>query len=135
MFVFGTSENAGDGGWVLTLYSLITIFLCSRVVARVIDGASYDKLLFIIFDQNMEQMRDYIMDDLQRSATYIKAQGMYTHKDKEMIFLVVNRKEVKSVQKMIHKIDEKAFVVVTDAYDTYGEGFKPFPKEDMIEAE
>lgn len=134
-FGFGTSENAGDGGWVLTLYSLITIFLCSRVVARVIDGASYDKLLFIISDHNLKELRDYIMDDLERSATYIKAKGMYTDKEKEMIFLVVNRKEVKSVQQKIHKIDEKAFVVVTDAYDTFGEGFKQFPKEGAIEAE
>ena len=134
-FGFGTSENAGDGGWVLTLYSLITIFLCSRVVARVIDGASYDKLLFIISDRNLKEFRDYIMDDLERSATYIKAKGMYTDKEKEMIFLVVNRKEVKQVQRKIHAIDEKAFVVVTDAYDTYGEGFKAFPKEGTIEAE
>ena len=134
-FGFGTSENAGEGGWVLTLYSLITIFLCSRVVARVIDGASYDKLLFIISDKNLIEFRDYIMDDLERSATYIKAKGMYTHKEKEMIFLVVNRKEVKRVQQKIHTIDEKAFVVVTDAYDTYGEGFKQFPKEDAIQAE
>ena len=134
-FGFGTGENAGDGGWVLTLYSLITIFLCSRVVARVIDGASYDKLLFIISDRNLVELRDYIMDDLERSATYIKAKGMYTDKEKEMIFLVVNRKEVKRVQKKIHQIDDKAFVVVTDAYDTFGEGFKPFPKEGEIEAE
>ena len=134
-FGFGTGENAGDGGWVLTLYSLITIFLCSRVVARVIDGASYDKLLFIISDKNLVEFRDYIMDELERSATYIKAKGMYTDKEKEMIFLVVNRKEVKAVQQKIHQIDEKAFVVVTDAYDTFGEGFKAFPKEGTIEAE
>lgn len=133
-FGFGTGEVAG-GGWVLTLYSLITIFLCSRVVARVIDGASYDKLLFIISERNLDELRDYIMDDLERSATYLKAKGMYTDTEKEMIFLVVNRKEVKQVQRKIHQIDERAFVVVTDAYDTFGEGFKQFPKEGTIEAE
>ena len=134
-FGFGIDENAGEGGWVLTLYSIINIFLCSRVVARVIDGASYDKLLFIISDGKMQEFRDYVMVELDRSATYIKAKGMYTDQEKEMIFLVVNRKEVKNVQKRIHQIDEKAFVVVTDAYDTYGEGFKAFPKEGTIEAE
>ena len=134
-FGFGIDENPQEGGWVLTLYSLINIFLCSRVVARVIDGASYDKLLFIISDKDMNEFRDYVMDDLERSATYIKATGMYTHKEKQMIFLVVNRKEVKQVQRVIHSIDERAFVVVTDAYDTFGEGFKEFPKEGAIEAE
>ena len=133
-FGFGTSENAGDGGWVLTLYSLITIFLCSRVVARVIDGASYDKLLFIISDKK-EELKEFITKDLERSATLIKAKGMYSEKDKHMIFLVVNRKEVKAVQHKIHQIDDRAFFVVTDAYDTFGEGFKSFPKEGTIQAE
>ena len=132
-FGFGTGEAAGDG-WVLTLYSLITIFLCSRVVARVIDGASYDKLLFIISDKK-EELKEYIINDLSRSATYIRAKGMYTDEDKHMMFLVVNRKEVKQVQRAIHKIDERAFFVVTDAYETYGEGFKSAPKEGTIQAE
>ena len=43
-FGLGTGE-AGEKGWVLTLYSLITIFTTSRVIAYVLDGASYDKLL------------------------------------------------------------------------------------------
>lgn len=132
-FGYGTAESSG-GGWVLTLYSLIIIFLCSRVVARVIDGASYDKLLFIISDKR-EELKDFIINDLSRSATYIKAKGMYSDKDKHMIFLVVNRKEVKTVQRAIHNIDERAFFVVTDAYDTFGEGFKSVPKEGTIEAE
>lgn len=115
-FGFGIEETGGHG-WVLTLYSLINIFLCSRVVARVIDGASYDKLLFIISDKK-EELKSFIIDEMERSATYIKARGMYTDKDKHMIFLVVNRKEVKMVQQKIHQIDKRAFFVVTDAYET-----------------
>jgi uncharacterized membrane-anchored protein YitT (DUF2179 family) len=59
-FGLGTGDSSGSG-WVLTLYSLITIFICSRVVARVIDGASYDKLLFIISDEN-EKLRTFILE-------------------------------------------------------------------------
>ena len=132
-FGFGIEETGGHG-WVLTLYSLINIFLCSRVVARVIDGASYDKLLFIISDKK-EELKKYIIEDMERSATYLKARGMYTDMDKHMIFLVVNRKEVKMLQKKIHQIDERAFFVVTDAYETYGEGFKAIPKEGTIQVE
>ena len=50
----------------------------------------------------------------------------------EMIFLVVSRREVALVQRKVKAIDPKAFLVVTDAYDTYGEGFKSFPEGDTI---
>ena len=127
-------EEVTHSGWMLTLYSLITIYITSRVVAYMLDGASYDKLLFIICD-NREGMKKFIIDEMERSATYIKASGMYTDAPRDMIFLVVSRKEVHQVQRKIKEIDEKAFVVVTDAYDTYGEGFKPLPEKDEIQAE
>jgi uncharacterized membrane-anchored protein YitT (DUF2179 family) len=57
---------------------------------------------------------------------------MYTKEDKEMIFLVISRREVALVQRQVKRIDPKAFLVVTDAYDTYGEGFKPFPEADAL---
>ena len=132
-FGLGTGESSGSG-WVLTLYSLITIFLASRVVARVIDGASYDKLLFIISDEN-EKLRTFILEDMERSATFIKARGMYSEEEKDMIFLVVDRKEVHAVQRKVQAIDPKAFFVVTGAYDTYGEGFKPFSEAGEIQAQ
>ncbi len=127
-------EQASGEGWMLTLYSLIIIYINSRVVAYMLDGASYDKLLFIISD-NTEALKQFILHDLDRSATYIKSRGMYTDHDRDMIFLVVSRKEVRQVQHKIREIDHKAFVVVTDAYDTYGEGFKPLPDTDAIQAE
>ena len=124
-------ENGESGGWLLSLYSLICIYVSSRVIDYAIDGASYDKLLFIISKEN-EKLRHFIINDLERGATFLKASGMYTKEDKEMIFLVVSRREVALVQRKVKTIDPKAFLVVTDAYDTYGEGFKPFPEVDSI---
>ncbi|MBQ3536136.1 MAG: YitT family protein [Alistipes sp.] len=129
---FGIGIDGGEaGGWLLSLYSLICIFVSSRVIDYVIDGASYDKLLFIISNEN-DKLRNFIIHDLERGATFLKASGMYTKEDKEMIFLVVSRREVALVQRKVKSIDPKAFLVVTDAYDTYGEGFKAFPEVDTI---
>lgn len=132
-FGLGTGD-AGQGGWMLTLYSLITIYITSRVIAYLLNGASYDKLLFIISDHH-EQLKRFIIEDLDRSATYIKSKGMYTDALRDMIFLVVSRKEVRLVQHKIKEIDPSAFVVVTDAYETFGEGFKQFPDKNEIHAE
>lgn len=131
-FGIGVEGEAEAGGWLLSLYSLICIFVASRVIDYIIDGASYDKLLFIISNNHSEELREYIIKDMDRSATYIKASGMYTGNEKEMIFLVISRREVAQVQRKIKEIDPLAFLVVTDAYDTYGEGFKPFPEKEAL---
>lgn len=132
---FGFGHNGVGSGWLLSLYSLIAIYIASRVVAYVLDGASYDKLIFIISDVRQEELKDFIINGLERSATYIKAKGMYTEVDKDMIFLVISRNQVHAVQHKIKEIDPKAFVVVTDAYNTYGEGFKAFPDAKDLAAE
>ena len=131
----GADREAVEGGsWLLSFYSLITIYVSSRVLAYVIDGASYDKLLFIISENHHAELRDFIIEDMDRSGTYIKGKGMYTDQDREMIFVVVSRKEVHLVQNKVREIDPKAFMVVTDAYETFGEGFKQFPDKDPIQA-
>ncbi len=132
-FGLGTGEAASNG-WMLTLYSLITIYITSRVIAYLLNGATYDKLLFIISDHH-QALKRFIIEDLDRSATYIKSKGMYTDASRDMIFLVVSRKEVHLVQHKIKEIDPAAFVVVTDAYETFGEGFKQFPDKNEIHAE
>ena len=76
-------------GWLLTIYSLVIIYASSRMLAYVLDGASYDKLLFIITDQHAE-MKEFIINELDRSATYIRSRGMYTDAERDMIFLVVS---------------------------------------------
>lgn len=132
-FGLGTGD-ASSNGWMLTLYSLITIYISSRVVAYLLDGASYDKLLFIISDHH-EEIKHFIINDMERGATYLKGKGMFTDKSRDVIFLVISRKEVHLVQNRIREIDPRAFVVVTDAYETFGEGFKQFPDKNQIQAE
>lgn len=111
--------------WKLPLYSLISIFVCARAIDYVLEGASYDKLLFIISEKK-EELKQYILVDMERGGTYIKSSGMYTGNDKDMIFLVISRREIAAVKEKIRALDPMAFVVVVDAYETYGDGFKPF---------
>ena len=129
---FGTEGN-GMEGFMLSFYSLIAIYVSSRILAFMLDGASYDRIIFIITSQHNEEFRRYILEDLERSGTYIKSSGMYTNAEKEMIFLVVPRHELVKVQRAIKDYDPSAFMVVANAYNTYGEGFKPMPEKHELE--
>ncbi len=134
-FGVGNAEDTGGPSWHLSLYSLIAIYVTSRVIAYVINGAKDDKLIFVISDQELHGLHQFILNDLDRTATCIKSSGLYTGKDKEMLFLVVSHKEVTSVKHAIKESDPLAFVVVTDAYDTFGEGWKQLPSSGEIQPE
>ena len=60
---------------------------------------------------------------------------VYTNVDKEMLFLVVSYKEVVGIKQKIREVDPKAFVVVTDAYDAFGEGWKELPMAGEVQPE
>ena len=134
-FGLGSREMPEEPSVYLSLYSLIAIFICSRVIAYMITGAKNDKLIFVISDKELSDLHKYILKDLDRTATCIKSSGLYTKEEKEMIFLVVSYKEVAGVKATIKLADPRAFVVVTDAYDTFGEGWKQLPSPNEIEPE
>lgn len=134
-FGIGSQAPADPDGCLLSFYSLIAIYVSSRVIARVIAGNKDDKLLFIISEKPIPELKKYILEDLERTATRIRSKGLYSDGDKEMLFLVIHNKEVPGVRDAIRDADPNAFVVVTDAYDTFGEGWKPLPKSGEITPE
>lgn len=134
LLVIGFGIGGGEPqGWQLSFYSLIAIYVSSRILAFMLDGASYDRIIFIITSHHNEEFRRYILEEMDRSGTYIKTSGMYTNDEKEMIFLVVPRRELVKVQRAIKDYDPKAFMVVANAYNTFGEGFKPMPEKHELE--
>lgn len=113
------------GDWTLPLYSLISLFITSKVIDIIIDGTSTDKLLFIISDKH-EEIRTYIIDELGRGGTYLKASGMYTKSDKMVIFVVVSRNQLPLVKDVIKSLDSNAFLTIVNAHEIVGDGFKSF---------
>lgn len=111
--------------WLVPLYSLVTIFVCTKVIDFVIEGGSGDKLLFILSKEN-DAIRSFIITELERGGTFIKAAGMYTNAPKEMIFVVISRREMTLVEEFVHRCDPEAFMVVVNAHETLGDGFRRF---------
>ncbi len=115
------------GNWKLPLYALVCVFVTTKVIDYIVDGGSSDKLLFIISDKH-DELREYILNDLSRGGTYIKSEGMYTQNRKDMIFLAIPRQEMVAVQSCIKKVDPEVFMVVVNAHETLGSGFRSIDK-------
>jgi uncharacterized membrane-anchored protein YitT (DUF2179 family) len=109
--------------WKIPLYSWIVIFITGKVVDLFLQGISYEKTLFIISDK-YEEIRNKIINDLNRGGTYMSGKGMYQGNEKTIIFTVVNRRELSMLKDYIYEIDNNAFLTVFDANEIIGEGFK-----------
>jgi uncharacterized membrane-anchored protein YitT (DUF2179 family) len=109
--------------WRIPLYSLIVIFITGKVVDVILEGMSYDKVLFIVSDKTQE-IRDKIVNDLNRGGTLVNGEGMYSGKEKSIVFTAVTRREMSMLQEFIHQIDPNAFVTVLNSNEILGNGFK-----------
>ena len=112
-FAFGTQK---------ALYSGVSLFLTSYLIDMLQEGVASSRLFFII-SPKADKIAQRIMDELERGATALNGKGMYTASETNVIFSVVNKREVHVVKKIIHDEDPNAFVVLTVANETMGEGF------------
>ncbi|MCE1201977.1 MAG: YitT family protein [Bacteroidia bacterium] len=110
--------------WAIPLYSLLAIFMMGQIIDLVMQGLRYDKLILLISDRQSE-ITNYIIKDLQRGGTLIKAAGMYAGVERQMIYVVLNRREVALLQEFTARTDPGAFLTVLDADEILGEGFMP----------
>lgn len=107
----------------LAMYALISLFVTSRVIDLVQEGLSNSKAALII-SADTELIAAKILRDLDRGATVLTGKGAYTGEAREMVLTVVSQSEVPRLKEIVQNVDEKAFVIVGNAHEVLGEGFK-----------
>ncbi|TCS84155.1 YitT family protein [Tepidibacillus fermentans] len=105
------------------MYTLIAVFVAARVIDFTQEGAYAAKAAIIISDHSLE-IKMKIMKEMDRGATMLKGKGGYTGSEKEVLYCVISRNELPRLKQIVHSIDPKAFVVVSDVHDVLGEGFE-----------
>ncbi len=105
------------------LYSAISIYLMGKMIDIVFEGINFTKMVYII-SQKYEEISKEIDKQLQRGSTGIYAKGMYTNTDKMMLMCVGARNEVARMKQIATQIDSKAFIIISNARETWGKGFK-----------
>lgn len=109
--------------WKIPLYSWIVIFITGKVIDIVYEGISYDKMVYIISEKNNE-ICDRIINVLNRSATVIPTIGYFSKSNKDMVYTVLNRRELSILLEHIREIDSTAFISIANASMIVGKGFK-----------
>lgn len=105
------------------LYSAITIYLMGKMIDIIFEGVNFTKIMFIISDK-YEKIAKEVGRKIDRGSTGIYAKGMYTNEEKMMLLCVGSRNDISKIKQIAVTIDKKAFIIISNARETWGKGFK-----------
>jgi len=105
------------------LYSAIAIYVMGKVIDIIFEGVYFTKIIYIVSDRYMD-ISSTIVEHVGRGITGIYAKGMYTNEDKIMLWCVASRNEAMRIKQISKKIDPMSFIVIQNAREAIGIGFK-----------
>jgi len=104
------------------LYALIAIYATAKVSDGILEGLKFSKQAYIISDKYQE-IAQAVMTRMDRGVTALNGAGMYSGQAKKVLFCVVSKKEIVTLREIVAEFDKRAFVIVTDVREVFGEGF------------
>lgn len=105
------------------LYALIGLYVTTKTIDIIQLGLSQSKMVYII-TMKQDEVRDAIYAEIDRGVTKLPAIGGYTREARPVLMVVVYQTEFTKLKQLIKNVDPSAFVIVSDAYEVLGEGFK-----------
>lgn len=112
-FAFGITKS---------LYAMLGVLMNGYVIDYIIDGLNVKKEVTIISSNN-DEIKQYIMDTLDRGFTVYYGKGGYSNVDKEILVVITSKREYIKLRNFIHQVDNLAFLTVNTTHEVYGEGF------------
>ncbi len=106
------------------MYSVIAMFVCSKVIDLALYGIDNSSLCYIISERSEELISAITSGTLHRGVTILEGEGAYSRQHKEIILCVLKRTQIPQLRRLVRSLDERAFFVVTDAKNVFGKGFE-----------
>ena len=110
------------------LYAIIAIVITTKVSDLTVEGFKMSKAVYILSEKS-EEIAQATMMELDRGMTGVNAKCMYTWQEKCILLCVVSRKEIVWLKEIVMKTDPKAFLIICDAREVWGEGFQSYSEK------
>lgn len=114
--VFGTLEAP--------LYGALALIVNTKVIDLVLEGFSYARAAHIITSKPQE-VSWAISLEMRRGVTSLQGHSYFSGEKREVLYVVLTRREISHLKYIVKQIDPKAFVVISDVYEVLGKGFRP----------
>ena len=105
------------------LYSAITIYIMGKMLDIFFEGIDFAKIVYIISPE-YQKIAKQIGSKVKRGSTLLYGKGMYKEEERNTLMCVASRGEVREILSIIKSIDKNAFIIITNAREVFGKGFK-----------
>ena len=112
----------------LPIYSIILIFIESKIIDIIVEGVTTYKTVFIITDK-VDEVKSYILNDLERGGSCFPGIGLCPGQERRMIYVTLDRTDLVKLKANLRHLDPHAFVNVIESAEIMGLGFKALPEE------
>lgn len=107
-------------GVTSAMYAVVSVYVISKIIDVVLGGVDYAKAVFIISEKS-ELIGRQIMSEIKRGATYLKCKGLYTNREKGLLFVVVSSRQLARLKALAESIDPAAFITINDVREIRGD--------------
>lgn len=109
--------------YTLAIYTLISMFISTVVMNKIIIGLDTKKLVLIVTD-HYEDLSNALMERVRRGVTFLEGEGGYSRRKQKVIYCVISTRQLSVVKNVVGDIDPEAFMTVMDTAEIHGSGFK-----------
>ena len=109
--------------WVLPLYSIVTYAAALKTIDFIVEGIDRSKAALIVTNKP-DIICEKLSDEFECGITLMDAKGYYSNSDKTVIYIIVNRFQITKLRTLIHRLDKKAYISISEVADVFSSSTK-----------
>ena len=112
------------------MYGGIALYISTVIMDNVLYGLDRSKVAYIV-TSNPRPMAAEIDKQLERGTTFLHGEGSFTGQDKLVLMCAFKQRQIVPLKAIVHDLDPEAFLIVCDAHEVLGQGFRRYQKDDI----
>ena len=112
------------------LYGVVALYIAGIVMDRMLYGLDSAKVAYIISDR-FREIAGALVNDLDRGVTILQGQGAYSGAEKKVLMCAFKQRQIVSIKRMVKELDPAAFIIVCDAHEVLGDGFREYRQNEV----
>lgn len=112
------------------LYGMIALYISSAVMDLVLYGLDTSKVAYIVTD-HPRPLAAAIDRELDRGTTFLHGEGSFSGREKLVLMCAFKQRQIVALKALVHEMDPDAFIIVCNAHEVLGEGFRRYQKDDL----
>ena len=112
------------------MYGIISLYISTLVMDSVLYGMDRSKVAYIVTARPQEVAAE-IDRQMDRGATFLHGEGSFSREEKLVLMCAFKQKQIVPLKALVHELDPEAFLIVCDAHEVLGQGFRRYQKNDI----